>query len=182
MSGLWPWLAVAGIGALHGLNPASGWLGAAACGLRARGVASIAAGHLASVALVAGAAAIGAPIGRPVLQAAALALLAGVGVRWLRGRIAPSGAAPGGRVALALSSFIASTAHGAGLLLVPALTPLCLSNTPAREITASGSLGLALAAVAVHAAAMLAVSGTLAAVAARALVAARRRLGVGSPS
>ena len=26
----WPWLAVAGVGALHGLNPANGWLFAAA--------------------------------------------------------------------------------------------------------------------------------------------------------
>ena len=26
MASLWPWLAVAGVGALHGLNPASGWI------------------------------------------------------------------------------------------------------------------------------------------------------------
>ena len=31
----WPWLAVAGVGALHGLNPATGWAFVAASGVRA---------------------------------------------------------------------------------------------------------------------------------------------------
>lgn len=47
-------------------------------------------------------------------------------------------------------------------MLVPALLPFCLSDDPAREITASGSMLLALAAVGVHMAAMLAVTGLLA--------------------
>lgn len=56
-----------------------------------------------------------------------------------------------------------STAHGAGLMLVPALIPLCMGDAPAaREITASGSLMLALAAVGVHTAAMLGVTGVIA--------------------
>ena len=53
-----PWLAVAGLGALHGLNPATGWILATASGLRSgdrrralRALAPIAAGHAASVAL-----------------------------------------------------------------------------------------------------------------------------------
>ena len=33
MTGLWPWLALAGLGAFHGLNPAMGWLFAVALGL-----------------------------------------------------------------------------------------------------------------------------------------------------
>ena len=60
MAGLWPWLAVAGLGALHGLNPASGWPFAAARSLRSQGrvralraLGPIAAGHLLSVALLA---------------------------------------------------------------------------------------------------------------------------------
>src|SRR5258705_1832309 len=32
-TGLWPWLALAGLGAFHGLNPAMGWLFAVALGL-----------------------------------------------------------------------------------------------------------------------------------------------------
>ena len=47
-------------------------------------------------------------------------------------------------------------------MLVPALIPLCMGDAPAREITASGSLTLALAAVGVHTAAMLAVTGVIA--------------------
>ena len=30
---LWPWLALVGLGAYHGLNPAMGWLFAVALGL-----------------------------------------------------------------------------------------------------------------------------------------------------
>jgi hypothetical protein len=29
MANLWPWLAIAGLGALHGLSPATGWMFAA---------------------------------------------------------------------------------------------------------------------------------------------------------
>jgi hypothetical protein len=47
-------------------------------------------------------------------------------------------------------------------MLVPALAPLCLADNPAREITASGSLVLALAAVGVHTAAMLVTTGVIA--------------------
>jgi hypothetical protein len=70
---------------------------------------------------------------------------------------------PTGRIGLALWSFVASTLHGSGMMLVPALVPLCLGDLPAREITASGSLPLALAAVAVHALAMLGTLGLVAA-------------------
>jgi hypothetical protein len=55
-----------------------------------------------------------------------------------------------------------SSAHGAGLMLVPALIPICTGDAPARQITAPSSLLLALAAVAVHSAAMLAVTGAMA--------------------
>jgi hypothetical protein len=62
-----------------------------------------------------------------------------------------------GMVGLGAWSFLMASAHGAGLMLVPVLIPLCLSSSPARELTASGSLPVALAAVGVHMAAMLAV-------------------------
>lgn len=55
-----------------------------------------------------------------------------------------------------------STAHGAALMPVPALILLCSGDAPAREITALGSLALALAAVGVHTAAMIAVTGVIA--------------------
>ncbi|WP_374384255.1 hypothetical protein, partial [Thermomonas sp.] len=84
-----------------------------------------------------------------------------------RGRRGPCGTSPApleasGQVGLALWSFVASTAHGSGMMLVPALVPLCLGDAPAGEITASGSLMLALAAVAVHALAMIGTLGLIA--------------------
>lgn len=179
MASLWPWLAVAGVGALHGLNPATGWLWAAAWGLRShdraqalRALLPLGAGHVASVALVAGAVALGLAIDRGLWQVGAATLLVGAAIVHLRGGKAR---APAGQAALALWSFVMSTVHGAGLMLVPALIPLCLGDTPARAADASGSLLLALAAVGVHSAAMLAVTGAIACGVCRGVDAARGR-------
>jgi hypothetical protein len=168
----WPWLAIAGLGALHGSSPANGWMFAAASGLRARdptrahqALAPIAVGHAASVALVAAVVALGGWLDHARVGMAAGALLIAAAVhRLLHGarRRNTIDAPCAGRAAIALWSFVMATAHGAGLMLVPALVPLCLSDTPAREITASGSLLLALGAVAVHTATMLATSGLIA--------------------
>ncbi|TMH14342.1 MAG: hypothetical protein E6H65_00430 [Betaproteobacteria bacterium] len=169
MASVWPWLAVAGAGALHGLNPATGWMLAAACGLRShdrrqalRALLPIAVGHTASVALVAGVVALGLNMDRVVLQGTAGVLLVVVSALRLWGNAAHRAHMPAGHAGLALWSFVMATAHGAGMMIVPALIPLCLGDSPAREITASGSLTLALAAVAVHMAAMLAVTGLVA--------------------
>src|SRR5215211_3308689 len=58
----WPWLALAGLGAFHGLNPAMGWLFAVALGLHRHSrrliwlsPLPIAFGHAVSIAVVAGA-------------------------------------------------------------------------------------------------------------------------------
>src|SRR5215470_16024308 len=58
--GFWPWLAVAGLGAFHGLNPGMGWLFAVALGLHRQdrrivwlALVPIVLGHAASVAAVA---------------------------------------------------------------------------------------------------------------------------------
>jgi len=171
MASLWPWLAIAGIGALHGLNPANGWMLAAAWGLRShdrtqalRALLPIAAGHAASVALVAAAVAFGLSLDRQLLQAlAGGALVLVAGLRLWRRRPARAWA-PTGHAGLALWSFMMSTAHGAGLMLVPALMPLCIGAAPGSGsgTGATGPLALALAAVGVHGAAMLAVTGLLA--------------------
>jgi hypothetical protein len=169
MSSLWPWLAVAGAGALHGLNPTTGWMFAAARGVQShdraqalRALVPIAAGHAASVALVAAAVTLGLSMDRVVLQALAGVPLVAVAVYHVADRRAGRTRMPAGHAGLALWSFMMSTAHGAGLMLVPALIPLCIGDAPAREITASGSVVLALAAVGVHTAAMLAVTGVIA--------------------
>jgi hypothetical protein len=169
MESLWPWLAVAAIGALHGLNPAGGWMLAAAWGVRSRdrmqalrALIPLAAGHAASVALVGTAVIFGLSMDRAVLQALAGALLVVALMVHLSGHTPKVARAPAGHAGLALWSFMVSTAHGAGLMLVPALIPLCMGDASAREITASGSLALAIAAVGVHTAAMLAVTGVIA--------------------
>ena len=157
---LWPWLALAALGALHGANPACGWPWAAARGLRA--LRPIAVGHLASVLIVAGTIAQGVDLAAAQLQWGAGGMLLVVLALRLAGppRVLPAGAM--GAIGLTLWSFIVSTAHGAGLMLVPALVPLCLSSSPARAITASGSWTLALAAVTVHAVSMFASAGAMA--------------------
>lgn len=150
MSGVWPWLVLAGAGALHGLNPATGW-GLAACSCDARSaLLPIALGHAAAVGGVAALVALGVSTSATPLQWACGALLLAALLMKRQ------------KAGIALWSCLAASAHGSGLMLVPALVPLCLSAAPAREITASGSLWLALAAVAVHMAAMLAVTAVLA--------------------
>lgn len=175
----WPLLTIAGLGALHGASPASGWMFAAACGVRARDGAQarrallpIAVGHTASVALVVFAVTQGILMDRSRVQCLAGALLVLVAAyRWLRGsgrhaadhRVASARIrARSDHAGIALWSCLMATAHGAGLMLIPALVPLCMSDTPAREITASGSVGLALAAIAVHLGAMLVTTGVIA--------------------
>jgi hypothetical protein len=177
MANLWPWLAVAGVGALHGLNPATGWMLAAAVGLRSndraqalRALLPLALGHVASVACVAAAVVLGLSMDRVLLQTVAGVLLVGVvGLHLARRRAghmpgrARGASAHTGHAGLALWSFMMSTAHGAGLMLVPALVPLCMGDpAAARPVGASGSLLLALAAVGVHSAAMLVVTGLVA--------------------
>lgn len=169
MASLWPWLAVAGVGALHGLNPATGWIFAAAWGMRSgdrakalRALAPIAIGHATSIALVAGAVALGRPMDRTTLRVLAGGLLVLVAIVHLSGRTAKGARSPAGHAAMALWSFMMATAHGAGLMLVPALIPICVGDAQAREIAASRSLTLALVAVGVHSAAMLGVTGVMA--------------------
>jgi hypothetical protein len=176
VSGWLPWLAVAGVGALHGLNPATGWMFAVARGVRARdsgqalrALVPIAIGHAASVALVVAGVASGLVMNRATLWWLAAGLFAGIVLHQLWRFVRRHRRTPGDPAALALWSLMMSTAHGSGLMLVPALIPLCLSDTPARDITASGSMVMALAAVGLHTAAMLAVTGVIATLACRCL-------------
>jgi len=101
---------------------------------------------------------------RALVQGLAGALLLGAAsYRLLRGVGRPTPmTAQAGHAGIALWSFLMATAHGAGMMLLPALIPLCLAGNAAREITASGSLFLALAAVGVHMAAMLVTTGVVA--------------------
>ncbi len=177
MSGSWPWLALIGLGAFHGANPASGWLFAVALGLqegRRRAVLSalppIALGHALSVlAVVLGFGLTHFFVAPEVLRPVLAAILIGFGAyRLMRGprqrfRIGMRT----GFAGLTLWSFLMTSAHGAGLMILPLLLGmlapaqmLALSLCgPGAEMTGTiAALGAALAGttvVLVHMVAML---------------------------
>ena len=167
MQDLWPWLTVAGAGALHGMNPACGWLFAAALACHdkkqaIRALIPIALGHMASLGLVATTVVYGLPMNRVVLAIVAGLLLVAGGIHCI-GKIAlPPLATQASHAGLALWSLIVSTVQGTGLMLVPAFIPLCMTGSPAGQITASGSILLALAAAGLHMTAMLITTGVMA--------------------
>ncbi|GAU84088.1 hypothetical protein [Bosea sp. BIWAKO-01] len=169
-----PWLVLAGLGAFHGLNPAMGWLFAVALGLHRESrrvlwlsLLPIALGHAASVAvMVAAVVVVGTIIDHEALQRVAGFLLLGWATSHAffghRHRVRVG--MQTGLAGLGVWSFLMATSHGAGLMLVPVIIPLCLAATPARELTAMGSLPVSLAAIGLHMAAMLAVTAAIAAI------------------
>ncbi len=178
MTAIWPWLALVGLGAYHGINPAMGWLFAVALGLQRRSrravfeaLVPIAFGHEASVALavalVGGAELLVAPW---LLRASGAAALIAFGAfRLLRPRFHPKWASMRvGIVDLAVWSFLMSTAHGAGLMLFPVLLglPLPVALGPGggflgTEVPTS-ALATGIAAVALHTLATVVVMGATA--------------------
>lgn len=187
---LWSWLAIAAMGALHGLNPLTGWGLATACSLHAndcsmplRALLPMACGHLAAVALTAA-----AVVWRLSLSPSALLAVAGglAGLVVLARAHLPAAVwhrlrKPAGPVGIAIWSFGVAIVHGAGLALVPALAPLCGGDGAAGGAAPAGgglftTLLLALAALGVHILAMLAVTGAMAAAACQAVQAAQRWL------
>lgn len=172
MTELWPWLALAALGAFHGINPAMGWLFAVALGLHRHSravvleaLAPIAIGHaLAILAVALAVILLGIVIDpRAIRIAAGVLLIAWAAYHTLYGsRHRVRFGMQVGMVGLALWSFLMATAHGAGLMLIPMLIPLCLAGSPAQELTAAGAVPVALAAVGIHTAAMLASTGIIA--------------------
>jgi len=172
MTELSPWLVLAGLGAFHGINPAMGWLFATALGLHRRSrrvvwlsLIPIALGHAVSIAVVVAAVvALGLVLDRHLLDPLAGAVLLGWALYYAlyghRHRVRVG--MQTGMVGLGLWSFTMATGHGAGLMLVPVIIPLCLSASPLRELSAAGSLPISLAAVAVHTGAMLVVTAAIA--------------------
>jgi hypothetical protein len=166
----WPWLTLAGLGAFHGLNPAMGWLFAVALGLNRKSFVAvlwalppIALGHALSVALAA-VAVVGAGL---FIEQSIVRLCAGLLLlSWAlyhavyghshRVRVGMTAGAMG----LALWSFMMAAGHGAGLMILPALMPICFS--PHTSGSGASSFLLSAAAVAVHTGAMLAVAGVIA--------------------
>jgi hypothetical protein len=171
VSELWPWLALAGLGAFHGINPAMGWLFAVALGLHRRSRAvvlqallPIALGHaLAILAVALVVVLLGVVVDQRALRIGAGTLLIGwAAYHTLYGsRHRVRFGMQVGMLGLGAWSFLMASAHGAGLMLVPVLIPLCLASSPAGELSAA-SAPVALAAVGVHTLAMLATTGAIA--------------------
>lgn len=167
-----PWLVLAGLGAFHGLNPAMGWLFAVALGLHRNSrrivllsLLPIVLGHAASVVVVVFAVmALGLLVDERSLQVTAGMLLLGWaayhGLHGHRNRVRIG--MQTGMVGLGFWSFLMATSHGAGLMLVPVIIPLCIASGPAGTLTAAGSLPVSLAAMGVHTAAMLGLTAIIA--------------------
>jgi hypothetical protein len=167
-----PWLALAGLGLFHGVNPAMGWLFAVALGLHRHSqhvvlgsLVPIALGHAMAVAIVAAATLM---LGFIVEPAGLTRILAMILIAWAawhalyghRHRLRVG--MQTGFAGLAVWSFFMASAHGAGLMAAPFLLPICAAATAGQASGAAGAIPLAVAAVSVHTAAMLATIGAIA--------------------
>ncbi|MBV8261422.1 MAG: hypothetical protein JO239_10880 [Paraburkholderia sp.] len=161
------WAAVVGSGIFHGVNPAMGWLFATALGLQRGSRAALllalpplALGHAASVLLfTSSTAALGAHLPGTAMHWGLGALL----IAWAawqhayghrhRARVGMTV----GFVGLAAWSALMATLHGAGLMLMPAMLPLC------GAVGGAGNpLALSFAFTALHTLATLATTGAIA--------------------
>jgi hypothetical protein len=176
--GLSIWFIMIGLGAYHGLNPGMGWLFALSNGLQQRSARAvwvslfpIAAGHAASVALVAAIVLAGLQFfSAHSVQIFTAALLVAFGAwklrnyfrhpRWVGMKVGLRG--------LFAWSFLMATAHGAGLMVAPFLAGAAENGAPfhghhVHMAQAAGWSGVEFSlAVAAHTLAMFVVMGLIA--------------------
>jgi len=178
LESVWPWVVLLLLGAFHGINPGMGWLFAVALGLQEqrlhavfRALLPIALGHalsIAAVLLLVGMIQVILP--ERLLHLLSAAVLFGFGLyklirsrhpRWVGMRVDFKD--------LTLWSFLMATAHGAGLMLVPVLLQWPAQDYAHAQLIKelsphliTTSLGLLLAAVAVHTLSMLLVTAAIA--------------------
>ena len=177
MNHTWPWVALAVLGAYHGLNPAMGWLFALALGLQENrrsavigALLPIALGHAAAITLaILVLRFVEHFLPMNLLKWGIALILFTLGVYRLFRASHPRGAGMRvGRKDLFVWSFLMASAHGAGLMLLPVLmarpmpgmTHKMAAGMPVMPSSLSASvMGLA---VLIHTASMLAVAGILA--------------------
>jgi hypothetical protein len=168
----WQYLALAGLGAFHGLNPGMGWLFAVAIGLQERSRAAllrallpIAAGHALSVVVVTSLVVVfRSLVTTQVVAVVGGVVLVGFGLwrtlsrqhfRWVGMRLTAGH--------LTAWSFLMSSAHGAGLMLLPVLVAGAVPAGGHHHVAGGGDpLWTGLAATATHTVAMVAVAGAIA--------------------
>jgi hypothetical protein len=169
----WPWVALALLGAYHGLNPAMGWLFALSLGLQEKrrsavmsALAPIALGHAAAITLailVLRFAQHFLPMN--FLKWGVAIILFALGVYRLFRASHPRGA--GMRVGgkdLFFWSFLMASAHGAGLMILPILMgqPMQGMTHATTEVSPSLNASVIALAVLIHTGSMLAVAAVLA--------------------
>jgi hypothetical protein len=182
-----PWLSLLALGAMHGINPAMGWLFAVARGLQERNrralwgaLGPLALGHgLAIAAAIAAAATLGRIAPPSVLRWLVAAALLAVGLDGLRRHrhVQLKGMRVSGRE-LATWSFLMASAHGAGLMLLPLLVGVggaaaqpnpyaahaahLLAASAVPSLLVTGPVALGLQATLLHTAGYLLVTGLVA--------------------
>jgi hypothetical protein len=173
----WPWLALALLGAYHGLNPAMGWLFALALGLQEqrrsaviKALFPIALGHAAAITvaiLILRFVQHFLPLN--ILKWGVALFLFALGIYRLFRASHPRGAGMrvGGRD-LFVWSFLMASAHGAGLMLLPVLMAQPMSGMThsmaggTSVIPSSLTASTIAFAVLIHTTSMLVVAGILA--------------------
>lgn len=178
------WIGLLVLGAIHGINPAMGWLFAVSLGLQEgrsgavwAALAPLALGHAAAIAAaLAVALAVGLVIPLDLLKWIVAALLVGLGgVQLFRHRHPRWGGMRVSAGELTVWSFLMASAHGAGLMALPFLlrtgTSSVVDAAPAghaAHATAMAGAGpdwiAGLAASAAHTAGYLVVTGIVAAI------------------
>lgn len=170
------WWAVVVSGIYHGVNPAMGWPLAVSAALmdRAEGslfkaLGALAAGHLLAMGaiLFPFTALLFLAQWQREIQIAASCLVIGLGVYLLLNRRHPRFLARVPPSRLALWSFLAAMAHGAGLMLVPIYLGLCRTvDTDAGHAAAqdlmAGTAGIAIGVALAHSVAMTLSGGMIA--------------------
>jgi hypothetical protein len=170
------WLAVLGSGIYHGINPAMGWPLAVSAGLIGKGwrdvvaaLGSLASGHFVAMAciLLPFAALTALVTWQREIRMMAGLIVVGAGIYLLINRRHPRILVRISPNYLALWSFAAATAHGAGLMLVPIYLGLCRAEEldsahQAAGALIGGNLITAINVAAIHAAAMILTGGTVA--------------------
>jgi hypothetical protein len=173
----WPWVALAVLGAYHGLNPAMGWLFALALGLQEKrrsavigALLPIALGHAAAITLaILALRFVQHFLPLNILKWGVALFLFTLGVYRLFRASHPRGAGMrvGGRD-LFVWSFLMASAHGAGLMLLPVLMAQPMSGMTHSMAGGTSAIPSSLTAsaigfaVLIHTASMLAAAGILA--------------------